>query len=106
MSRTFNAWTAELSEKSGCDWDFLIDMYNWILNKDGDVDWERFERAVMKHDWSIRNGERFENLLVDLSDKTGYTYSYLFNLYTFMVYDPYDGGDWDYFVGVTMEHDW
>lgn len=111
MSRTFNALTEELSEKSGCDWDFLIDMYNHIGRYHGDVDWDRFENGVMKFDWSVRhtldyNFSRFENVLRKLSEDSGYFYDYLFDLFTNMIYDPDDEGNWTYFVSVTMERDW
>lgn len=110
MSRVFNEFMDKLSDKSGCDWDFLVAMYNRILDVHGDVDWERFEIGVMDFDWSIRNTldynfSRFENILVKLSEDSGYSYEYLFALFTEMIYDPNDG-DWDYFVGVTMERDW
>ena len=109
MSRVFNAFMDELSEKSCCDWDFLIAMYNRILHLHGDVDWEQFENGVMKFDWSIRrtldyNFSRFENVLTKLCEKSGYPYGYLFALFTDMIYD--NDIDWDYFVGVTMERDW
>ena len=111
MSRVFDEFIADLGEKSGCDWDFLVAMYNRIFDLHGDVDWERFEKGVMKRDWSIRNTldynfSRFENVLVKLCEESGYPYAYLFALYTDMVYDPDDDGDWEYFVGVTMERDW
>lgn len=103
---TFNKWTSILSEESGCDWDFLIEMYNYIHDSHGDVDWDRFECGVMSHDWSVRNGDRFENILITLSEDSGYSYDELLAKYANMIYDPYDDGDWEYFVGVTMEHDW
>lgn len=106
MGNFFNRATALLSEESGCDWDFLVDMYNYILDKYGDVDWERFVSEVNKHSWDIRGTGRFEDVLKKLSEDSGYDYDFLFGLYVDMVYDPDDDGDWEYFVGVTMEYDW
>jgi hypothetical protein len=95
-----------LSEKSGCDWDFLVDMYNHINRDHGDVDWDQFEIGVMNHDWSVRGDKRFEDVLMKLSEDSGYEYDYLFALYTDMIYDPNDDGGWEYFKAVTMERDW
>lgn len=106
MSKTFNRLTDKLSKESGCDWDFLVKMYNYILDKHGDVDWDRFENCVMKHDWGVRGDGRFENILVRLCEESGYTYGRLFMLYTDMVYDQDDDGDFEYFRSVTLEKDW
>lgn len=48
----------------------------------------------------------FEASMTKLSKDSGYNYDFLVDLYNDMIDDPYDDGDWDYFVGVTMEHDW
>lgn len=46
-------------------------------------------------DYSIKN----------LSRKSGYDYDFLVDVYNEIADD--DGSvDWDYFVGVSMEHDW
>lgn len=106
MSKVFNQSIIDIATASGCDWDFVVDMYNHIYHKHGDVDMEQFTQGVVSCDWSARGTGRFESVLVDLCEKSGYTYSYLFNLLVNMVYNPDDESDWDYFVGVTMEHDW
>ena len=107
MSRVFQETMNDLATRSGCDWDFLIDMYNHIYETRPDgVDEDRFEAGVMKMDWSVRGDGRFERVLVDLCERSGYVYSDLFDILVDMIYDPDDDGDWGYFVGVTMEHDW
>ena len=46
----------------------------------------------------------FEGMMAELSEKSGYDYDFLTDMYSNMVEDGND--DWNYFVGVTMEHDW
>lgn len=106
MSRVFDQTMDDIATASGCDWDFVVDMYNHLWEQYGDVDMERFGRAVYAFDWSARGDGRFEMVLVDLCEKTGYAYDDLFELLTDIVYDAEDEGDWNYFLGVTMEHDW
>lgn len=103
---TLNRFIDDLSEKSGCDWNFLIDMYNHIEKEHGEVDWERFYLGVVNHDWKKCGREKMEDALLQLSKASGYTYEYLFDLYVDMVYDPMDDVDWEYFEAVSMEHDW
>lgn len=107
MSRVFQEEISRLSELSGCDWDFLVDMYNHIHDtKRYGVDWDRFWIGVIMMDWSARGNGRFQEVLEKLSEDSGYEYDFLFKRLTDMVYDPDDDSDWDYFVGITMEHDW
>lgn len=47
-----------------------------------------------------------EKSLCELSEDSGYDYNFLAAMYNDMMDDPDDDGDWDYFVGVTMERDW
>ena len=106
MSRVFDQTMVDISNASGCDWDFVVAMYNHLWEKHGDVDMELFGNAVHIFDWSARGDGRFEMVLVDLCEKTGYTYDFLFDILTDIVYDAEDEGVWNYFLGVTMEHDW
>lgn len=106
MSRVWSETMNAIAEESGCDWDFVVDMYNYIWDRYGDVDYVRFTTCVVAQDWSARGYGRFEDVLKKLSEDSGYDYDFLFGLFTDMVYDLGDLGDWDYFVGVTMEHDW
>lgn len=106
MSKVFNRGMEEIATASGCDWDFVVDMYNHIYDTHGDVDMEQFACGMTNFDWSARGDFRFERVLVDLCEKSGYEYDKLFGILADMIYDPDDDGTWDYFVGVTMEHDW
>ena len=106
MSKVFNQAISDIATTSGWDWDFVVDKYNHIYSKYGDVDMEQFAQGVINRDWKARGNGRFQYVLVDLCEGSGYTYTYLFNLLVDAVYDPDDESDWDYFVGVTMEHDW
>lgn len=107
MSKVFNQTMEDIANASGCDWDFVVDIYNHLWHKsDTEVDMLRFAAGMLKYDWSARGDQRFENVLVDLCEKSGYTYSFLFAMLANIIYDPDDLSDWDYFVGVTMEHDW
>lgn len=49
MSKVFNAIIDRLSEKSGYDYDFLIDRYNEVMDEDGDADY--FVAVTMERDW-------------------------------------------------------
>ena len=106
MSRVFNQTMQDIATYSGCDWDFVVNMHNHLWDKHDYFDIERFALGMTKYDWSARGNGRFENVLVELCEKSGYTYSFLFNLLAEIIYDPDDESDWDYFVGVTMERDW
>jgi hypothetical protein len=50
MSRTFEGIMTKLSEDSGYDYDFLVDMYNDMID-DGEDDWAYFVGVTMEHDW-------------------------------------------------------
>lgn len=50
MSRTFEGTMTKLSNDSGYDYDFLVDMYN-IMIDDGEDDWDYFVGVTMEHDW-------------------------------------------------------
>lgn len=50
--------------------------------------------------------KNFRGQMAKLSDDSGYSYDFLVDLYNGMMDDPDDDGDWNYFIGVTMEHDW
>lgn len=106
MSRVFNQTMDDIAKLSGCDWDFVVAMYNRLWETHGDVDIGRFAAGTIIYDWGARGNGRFEQVLVDLCEKSGYTYTELFNILVDMIYDLDDDGDWQYFVGVTMEHDW
>ena len=106
MSRVFNAIMNDISTASGCDWDFVISMYNRLWEKHDDVDFEQFEQGVIKRDWSVRGNWRFENVLVDLSEKSGYTCDYLLGILADMIYDPDDEGTIDEFITISLERDW
>ena len=106
MSKVFEQGIDNIATQSGCDYDFVVDMYSHINDKYGNVDWQQFARGVTNFDWSARGNGRFDIVLADLWMKSSYTYDYLFDRLVDMIYDPDDEGDWSYFVGVTMEHDW
>lgn len=116
MSRVFEAEITRIATESGCDWDFVVDVYNRIWDKYGEVDIDRLSQGMCKRNWSARgvrecvNGEwhggLFSDVLKDLSDRSGYAYDTLLGYLADMVYDPADDSDWDYFVGVTVERDW
>lgn len=110
MSKVFNQTIMDIAELSGCDWDFVANMHNYLWDKHRDFNMARFTIGVLTYDWNTRQegryGGRFENVLIDLCERSGYTYDYLFKLLADIIYDPDDSSDWDYFVGVTMEHDW
>lgn len=44
--------------------------------------------------------------MYDLADASGYDFDFLMDIYTDMMNDPYDDGDWDSFVATTLERDW
>lgn len=106
MSKVFEGTMNEISKASGCDYNFVVEMFEYINNSHGYIDMERFAYGVMKMDWSARNGGKFEDVLSDLASKSGYNYDILLAIFTEMVYDPDSVNDWNYFVGVTMEKDW
>lgn len=52
MSRVFEYAIEDLSKKSGYPDIFLIDMFNEMMDDEGqDFDWDRFEGISMEHDW-------------------------------------------------------
>lgn len=51
----------------------------------------------------------FEGVMDELARKSGYGYDELVDIYNDAWQECEDAGEdlnWDYFVGVTMEHDW
>lgn len=50
MSRTFEVTIDNLAKASGYSWDFLVDMYNEMV-EDGEYDWDYFVGVTMEHDW-------------------------------------------------------
>ena len=49
MSRTFEGTLNRLSKDTGYSYDFLVDMYNEVIEEDGDL--EYFIGVTMEHDW-------------------------------------------------------
>lgn len=49
MKKVFNGIIDILCEKSGYDYDFLVDHYNEVMNNDGDV--ESFIAITLERDW-------------------------------------------------------
>ena len=49
---------------------------------------------------------KLEKDMYDLADASGYDFDFLMDIYTDMMNDPYDDGDWDSFVVTTLERDW
>lgn len=45
----------------------------------------------------------FEGVMSMLSEASGYDWDFLVDRYNEVMDED---GDWEYFVGVTMEHDW
>lgn len=106
MSRVFEQTMQDIATFSGCDWDFVVNMHNHLWDTHPYFDMTRFANGVLRYDWTARRNGRFEPVLVELCEKSGYAYDFLFKLLADIVYDPDDLSDWEYFVGVTMEHDW
>lgn len=106
MSRVFEQTMIDIASASGCDYDFVVDMYNYLWETEPDVDLTQFMLNVAFFDWRARGDERFRAVLEDLCEKSGYEYEYLFERLMDVIFDPDDDGDWKYFVGVTMERDW
>lgn len=109
MSRVFEQIMDDIATASGCDWDFVVDMYNYLWETEPEVDNEEFAKSTIAFDWSARGDERVQKILEDLCKKTGYEYDRLFEILVDMIFDPdCDNGicDWKYFVDVTMERDW
>lgn len=106
MSRVFEHYISNIAEESGCDYDFVVDIYDYFWESEPDICDEHFASMIKDFDWSARGNKPFKDILMDLSERSGYEYDYLFERLADMVCDPDDDGDWTYFVGVTMEHDW
>lgn len=52
MSRYFEAFIDHLCEKSGYDYDFLVDRYNEMVNDpDWDGDMDQFIGITLERDW-------------------------------------------------------
>lgn len=51
MSKVFGHYFEKLSEDSGYDYDFLVDVYNECMNDNGVVDLGYFTGVSMEHDW-------------------------------------------------------
>ena len=52
MSRVFESAIENISKKSGYHYNFLVDMFNEMMNDEGqDFDWDQFEGISMEHDW-------------------------------------------------------
>lgn len=49
MKKMFNYIINNLCEKTGYDYDFLVDRYNEVMDEDGDVDY--FIAVTMERDW-------------------------------------------------------
>ena len=49
MKRVFNSIIDILCEKTGYDYDFLVDRYNEAMDEDGDVD--SFIATTLEKDW-------------------------------------------------------
>jgi hypothetical protein len=49
MSRVFEGTIEQLSRETGYDYDFLVDMYNEVMEEDGDLDY--FLGVTMERDW-------------------------------------------------------
>ena len=51
MNKVLKRAIKNLSRESGYDYDFLVDVYNEILEDNGDVTWNYFADVTMEHDW-------------------------------------------------------
>ena len=52
MSRVFEYAIEDLSKKTGYHYNFLVDMFNEMMDDEGqDFDWDRFEGISMERDW-------------------------------------------------------
>lgn len=51
MSRCFEAFIDDLCEKTGYDYDFLVDIYNDCVNDPDDGDVDSFVAVTMERDW-------------------------------------------------------
>lgn len=106
MSRVWSQIMDDIAKASECDWDFVVDMYNYIWDKHGDVELKRFANGIAQRNWSVRENGRFKNVLMNLSDRSGYTYDHLFSILADMIYDSDDGTTMDEFIAITLERDW
>ena len=51
MSRFFEGFISDLSKKSGYNYDFLVDMYNEVVDDPDDGDVESFANITLERDW-------------------------------------------------------
>lgn len=51
MNKVLKRAIKNLSRKSGYEYNFLVDVYNEILEDNGDVNWNYFADVTMEHDW-------------------------------------------------------
>lgn len=51
MKRWLEDKVAEIAEKSGYAWDFIMDIVMDLIESDGEVDWNYVEAVSMEHDW-------------------------------------------------------
>lgn len=51
MSRCFEAFIDDLSKKSGYSYDFIVDMYNEVMDDPDDGDIKSFVNITLEQDW-------------------------------------------------------
>lgn len=51
MKNVFNNIIERLCNETGYSYDFLVDIYNEIMETDGDVDTEYFIGVTLEKDW-------------------------------------------------------
>lgn len=51
-------------------------------------------------------GNMFDRAMTELSRKSGYSYNTLIDIWNEHFEETGEFPDWDYFSGVSMEHDW
>lgn len=51
MKNTLEQFIEDTAKKSGYTWVFLMDMWNRIMEEDGEVNIDYFVGVSMEHDW-------------------------------------------------------
>lgn len=51
MSKALSNAIEDLSRKSGYEYEFLVNVYNEIMEDSGEVNWAYFAGVSMEHDW-------------------------------------------------------
>lgn len=104
MSRTFEGMITKLSEESNYNYDFLVLLYNDLLDVEGNVDWYEFSEFIIDHKWDKELGEcrTWDDFINGMVMKYDYDTDFLVD----KLVDCVEEGDFMQFLGVTVENDW